>query len=425
HTNLNKFDRNPADKIPVSPLARNSDSLSVTPPTPENIVKLLSTQSSENDALFQRTHPNLLLSQSILPRSCPAGISTDELSDTSPNVLGSEKYSPEFLYQIGESLIKTSLPKPSEGSPLLRVSNNSAHKLFRRSAFDANYNPDEMSMELHIQAPLEEVSQEIDLSPESGSYPYSENDGTHQYFTNFVGPENSHISPSASFEGDEQEQMDNRVPHLHSLKIRRDSLGMTLTGSYCRALNPNATDPTNRLNPGTRDHDDGQECEEDANTKNYSLEHENDDAEVRRKISEVPIIEVLSPSLCAAGYGPTGRYLEGWLPKRKLCEQLLQFSENSGNSSEISWERRKKLLQELAKHASSLSNNTSTQEIFLRFSKFVEVQELEPEDRMGDRPWTRLTAIEKARIRRELNDYKMAEMTVHNESRQYTRFHPP
>ncbi|KAF5402600.1 hypothetical protein PHET_04256, partial [Paragonimus heterotremus] len=425
HTNLGKFDRNHTDKVLVSPLARNSDSLSVTPPTPENIAKLLFQQSSENSAFFHRTHPNLFISQPVLPSSCPEGISADELSDTSPNAPESEKNNPAFLYQIGESLVKASLPKPSEGSPLLRVSNNSAHKLFRRSPFDANYNPDETSVELHIQAPLEEVSQEIDLSPGSASNPHSENDDVQQYFVDFVGSNNSYISPSASCEDDKHEQMGDRVPHLHSLKIRRDSLGMTLNGSYCHAWNPNGADPTNKLNSGRKDDGDFEECEENVNTNDYSSEHDSDDGEVRRKISEVPIIEVLSPSLCAAGYGPTGRRLEGWLPKRKLCEQLLQFTENSGNSSEISWEKRKKLLQELAKYSCSLLNETSTQEIFLRFSKFVEVQELEPEDRMGDRPWTRLTAVEKARIRRELNDYKMAEMSVHNESRQYTRFHPP
>ncbi|KAF6777370.1 hypothetical protein AHF37_03111 [Paragonimus kellicotti] len=402
-----------------------SDSLSVTPPTPENIAKLLFPKSSENSAFFHITHPNLFISQPVLPSSCPAGISTDELSDTSPNALESEKNYPVFSYQIGESLIKASFPKPSEGSPLLRVSNSSVHKLFRRSPFDANYNPDEASMGLHIQAPLEEVSQEVDLSPGSGSNPHSENDDGHQYFVDFVGPNNSYISPSASFKDDEHEQMGDKVPHLHSLKIRRDSLGMTLNGSHCHAWNPNGADPADKLNHGTKDDGDDQEGEENVNTNEYSSEHESDDDEVRRKISEVPIIEVLSPSLCAAGYGPTGRHLEAWLPKRKLCEQLLQFTENSGNSSEISWEKRKKLLQELANYSFSLLNDTSTQEIFLRFSKFVEVQELEPEDRMGDRPWTRLTPIEKARIRRELNDYKMAEMSVHNESRQYTRFHPP
>ncbi|KAF7261294.1 hypothetical protein EG68_01287 [Paragonimus skrjabini miyazakii] len=425
HTNLDKFDRNHTDKVPVSPLARNSDSLSITPPTPENIAKLLFQQSSENSAFFHRMHPNFCISQSVLPRSCPAGISADELSDTSPHALESDKKYPAFSCQIGGSLAEASLPKPSEGSPLLRVSNNSVHKLFRRSPFDANYNPDETSVELHIQAPLEEVSQEIDLSPGSGSNPHSENDDAHQYFVDFVGSNNSYISPPASFEDDEHEQMSDKVPHLHSLKIRRDSLGMTLNGSYCRAWNPNGEDLTNTLNPGKEGDDDDQECEENVITNDYSSEHESDDDEVRRKMSEVPIIEVLSPSLCAAGYGPTGRHLEGWLPKRKLCEQLLQFTEDSGNSSEISWEKRKKMLQELANYSFSLLNDTSTQEIFLRFSKFVEVQELEPEDRMGDRPWTRLTAIEKARIRRELNDYKMAEMSVHNESRQYTRFHPP
>ena len=43
-------------------------------------------------------------------------------------------------------------------------------------------------------------------------------------------------------------------------------------------------------------------------------------------------------------------------------------------------------------------------------------------DRRADKPWTRLTPKDKANIRKELNDYKSAEMDVHDESRHLTRY---
>ncbi|CAB4065321.1 KATNA1 [Lepeophtheirus salmonis] len=46
-------------------------------------------------------------------------------------------------------------------------------------------------------------------------------------------------------------------------------------------------------------------------------------------------------------------------------------------------------------------------------------------DRRADKPWTRLTAKDKASIRKELNDFKSTEMDVHEESRHLTRFHRP
>ena len=58
----------------------------------------------------------------------------------------------------------------------------------------------------------------------------------------------------------------------------------------------------------------------------------------------------------------------------------------------------------------------------IKFSEFVEVSEVEKYDRKNDKPWTRLTAEQKAQIRRELNDFK-AEMDVHEKARPFTRFH--
>ncbi|XP_026794833.1 phosphatase and actin regulator 2 isoform X5 [Pangasianodon hypophthalmus] len=61
----------------------------------------------------------------------------------------------------------------------------------------------------------------------------------------------------------------------------------------------------------------------------------------------------------------------------------------------------------------------------LRFNEYVEVTEAKAYDRRADKPWTRLTPADKAAIRKELNEFKSKEMEVHEESKQFTRFHRP
>ena len=63
--------------------------------------------------------------------------------------------------------------------------------------------------------------------------------------------------------------------------------------------------------------------------------------------------------------------------------------------------------------------------VLINWHEYVEVYEVQNYDRRGDKPWTRLTPADKASIRKELNEFKATEMTVHEESRQYTRFHKP
>ncbi|XP_010770706.1 phosphatase and actin regulator 2 isoform X4 [Notothenia coriiceps] len=61
----------------------------------------------------------------------------------------------------------------------------------------------------------------------------------------------------------------------------------------------------------------------------------------------------------------------------------------------------------------------------LRFNEYVEVTDAKDYDRRADKPWTRLTPSDKAAIRKELNEFKSREMTVHEDSKQFTRFHRP
>jgi phosphatase and actin regulator 4 len=57
----------------------------------------------------------------------------------------------------------------------------------------------------------------------------------------------------------------------------------------------------------------------------------------------------------------------------------------------------------------------------IRFNDYIEVTQAQDYDRKADKPWTRLTAREKAAIRKELNEYKSTEMEVHEDSRHLTR----
>ncbi|CAB1332176.1 unnamed protein product, partial [Coregonus sp. 'balchen'] len=63
--------------------------------------------------------------------------------------------------------------------------------------------------------------------------------------------------------------------------------------------------------------------------------------------------------------------------------------------------------------------------ILTHFSDYVEVADAQDYDRRADKPWTRLTAADKAAIRKELNEFKNTEMEVHEGSRHLTRFHRP
>ncbi|KAF5273816.1 hypothetical protein FQA39_LY00931 [Lamprigera yunnana] len=61
----------------------------------------------------------------------------------------------------------------------------------------------------------------------------------------------------------------------------------------------------------------------------------------------------------------------------------------------------------------------------IRFNDYIEVTQAHDYDRRADKPWTRLTAKDKAAIRKELNEFKSSEMAVHEDSRHLTRFHRP
>uniref|UniRef100_A0A673YAX5 Phosphatase and actin regulator n=1 Tax=Salmo trutta TaxID=8032 RepID=A0A673YAX5_SALTR len=86
-------------------------------------------------------------------------------------------------------------------------------------------------------------------------------------------------------------------------------------------------------------------------------------------------------------------------------------------------------MRELKKRLSrKLSQRPTVEElreakILTRFSDYVEVADAQDYDRRADKPWTRLTAADKAAIRKELNEFKSTEMEVHEGSRHLTSGH--
>ncbi|KAF7649218.1 hypothetical protein LDENG_00144940 [Lucifuga dentata] len=86
--------------------------------------------------------------------------------------------------------------------------------------------------------------------------------------------------------------------------------------------------------------------------------------------------------------------------------------------------------QEIKKRLSrKLSVRPTVAELVARrilcFNEYVEVTDAKDYDRRADKPWTRLTPADKAAIRKELNEFKSREMEVHEDSKQFTRFHRP
>lgn len=84
------------------------------------------------------------------------------------------------------------------------------------------------------------------------------------------------------------------------------------------------------------------EEEEEENTNDdddCEIDENSDDSlsnSIKDEYSPKPLItEVLSPSLCASGYGPVGHLLTRWLPQRHFCELLIGSNESPGKINNI------------------------------------------------------------------------------------------
>ncbi|CAH8617483.1 unnamed protein product [Schistosoma margrebowiei] len=377
------------EHVTMSPNPLNSDSFSLTPPTPNEIRYLFNDQLNDLSNTIMNTKPMI-----------KTNFKTFNDSNELPSQLDlSNKNNLNIEY--------------SEYSPELKRLNKNYYESFQEDKKEEEDHEDDMKN-----------SKKVNIT-----YDNETNDNI--------------IENNDMIEDDNEDNVDSNAltPRFHSKLLRRDSMECYLETNKAHdvrherdhslsdltedVINGNhsfgdstngTTDLVEEEEENTSD-DDDDDCENSADSLSNSIKDE---------YSPKPLItEVLSPSLCASGYGPVGHLLTRWLPQRHFCELLIGSNESPDTSEEAKWLRRKELLKELAR-TSSIYTEGMTQEMFmLRFSEFVEVQELEPCDRSADKPWIRLTSKDKAQIRRELNDYKMAEMDVHQDSRQFTRFHPP
>ncbi|XP_063165224.1 phosphatase and actin regulator 2 isoform X4 [Candoia aspera] len=114
------------------------------------------------------------------------------------------------------------------------------------------------------------------------------------------------------------------------------------------------------------------------------------------------------------------------LSQRPTSEELEQRNILKQKNEEQEQEAKRELKRSLSR---KLSLRPTVAELqarrILRFNEYVEVTDSPDYDRRADKPWARLTPADKAAIRKELNEFKSTEMEVHEESRQFTRFHRP
>uniref|UniRef100_A0A668VL27 Phosphatase and actin regulator 1 n=1 Tax=Oreochromis aureus TaxID=47969 RepID=A0A668VL27_OREAU len=115
------------------------------------------------------------------------------------------------------------------------------------------------------------------------------------------------------------------------------------------------------------------------------------------------------------------------LSQRPTAEELEQRNILKPRNEQEEMEEKREIKRRLTR---KLSQRPTVEElrqakILIRFSDYVEVSDAQDYDRRADKPWTRLTAADKAAIRKELNDFKSNEMEVHESSRHLTRYKLP
>ncbi|XP_063307786.1 phosphatase and actin regulator 1 isoform X2 [Pelobates fuscus] len=115
------------------------------------------------------------------------------------------------------------------------------------------------------------------------------------------------------------------------------------------------------------------------------------------------------------------------LSQRPTAEELEQRNILKPRNEQEEQEEKREIKRRLTRKLSQRPTVEELREkkILIRFSDYVELADAQDYDRRADKPWTRLTAADKAAIRKELNEFKSTEMEVHELSRHLTRFHRP
>ncbi|XP_023810159.1 phosphatase and actin regulator 1 isoform X1 [Oryzias latipes] len=147
----------------------------------------------------------------------------------------------------------------------------------------------------------------------------------------------------------------------------------------------------------------------------------------KRELEEKNILPVQSDQERLESRQQTATKLTRRLSQRPTAEELEQRNILKPRNDQEEQEEKREIKRHLSKKLSQRPTVEELREakILIRFSDYVEVAEAQDYDRRADKPWTRLTAADKAAIRKELNEFKSTEMEVHESSRHLTRFHRP
>ncbi|XP_056130575.1 phosphatase and actin regulator 3b [Lampris incognitus] len=115
------------------------------------------------------------------------------------------------------------------------------------------------------------------------------------------------------------------------------------------------------------------------------------------------------------------------LSQRPAVEELESRNILKQRNDQTEREERREIKQRLNRKLNQRPtvDELRDRKILIRFSDYVEVAKAQDYDRRADKPWTRLSASDKAAIRKELNEFKSNEMEVHSSSKHLTRFHRP
>ncbi|XP_033946051.1 phosphatase and actin regulator 3b isoform X2 [Pseudochaenichthys georgianus] len=115
------------------------------------------------------------------------------------------------------------------------------------------------------------------------------------------------------------------------------------------------------------------------------------------------------------------------LSQRPAVEELESRNILKQRNDQTEQEERREIKQRLNRKLNQRPtvDELRDRKILIRFSDYVEVAKAQDYDRRADKPWTRLSASDKAAIRKELNEFKSTEMEVHTSSKHLTRFHRP
>uniref|UniRef100_A0A8C2QUP2 Phosphatase and actin regulator n=1 Tax=Capra hircus TaxID=9925 RepID=A0A8C2QUP2_CAPHI len=153
---------------------------------------------------------------------------------------------------------------------------------------------------------------------------------------------------------------------------------------------------------------------------------------VQESLEVLPKTDPLHPALPASHPSAhsglqRSRLQGGRLSQRPAVEELERRNILKQRNDQTEQEERREIKQRLTRKLNQRPtvDELRDRKILIRFSDYVEVAKAQDYDRRADKPWTRLSAADKAAIRKELNEYKSNEMEVHASSKHLTRFHRP